>query len=305
VEIASTAGYRAILDHITATGLHERRREWRRRLSDWSGQDLVPLNGAFETAIEDIEERLRPVNDILADLPFGPSGDRLRITLRRLQYDDLTAFRRELKTLSSGVTDDLAEEKMQARFERLRTFIDQISPPHKTDTNTSGDREPRDRATPSRRDFYLDVRQHVQITAVQLNQAGVEVAVHAALGGKSGGESQELIAFIVGAALRFQLGDEDRARPRFAPVILDEGFIKADSQYAGRAVAAWQGLGFQLIVAAPLDKVTALEPYMDLLLTTTKSAQGYSHLTELRRPTDRFSRGAADGAADDTTDGAA
>src|SRR5690348_13706025 len=92
------------------------------------------------------------------------------------------------------------------------------SAPHKTDTTTSGDREHRDRATHSRRDFYLDVRQHVQITAVQLNQAGVEVAVHAARGGKSGGESQELIAFIVGAALRFELGDEDRARPRFAPV---------------------------------------------------------------------------------------
>ena len=320
VEIASAAGYRAILDHITATGLHERRREWRRRLSDWSGQDLVPLNGAFETAIEDIEERLRPVNEILAALPFGPGGDRLRITLRRLQYDDLTTFRRELKALSSGVTDDLAEEKMQARFERLRLFIAQISPPRKTDPaghgdhGDPGDHRARDRATPSRRDFLLDVRQHVQITAVQLGPDDVEVAVHAALGGKSGGESQELIAFIVGAALRFQLGDEDRARPRFAPVILDEGFIKADSQYAGRAVAAWQGLGFQLIVAAPLDKVTALEPYMDLLLTTTKSAQGYSHLTELPR-TDRAPAragagpGGADGAdsaaADSAAEGAA
>lgn len=302
VEIASATGYRAILDHITATGLHERRREWRRRLSEWSGQDLVPLNGAFEIAVEDIEERLRPVNAILADLPFGPDGDRLRITLRRLQYDDLTTFRRELKALSSGVTDDLAEDKMQARFERLHAFINQISPPRKTDPAGGGDREPQYRPTPSRRDFYLDVRQHVQITAVQLNSEGIEVAVHAALGGNSGGESQELIAFIVGAALRFQLGDEDRARPRFAPVILDEAFIKADSQYAGRAIAAWQGLGFQLIVAAPLDKVTAVEPHMDLLLTTTKSAQGYSHLSELPR-TDRAPAGVVDNAEGGSADG--
>ena len=96
---------------------------------------------------------------------------------------------------------------------------------------------------------------------------------YASLGGKSGGETQELMAFIVGAALRYQLGDEDR-RPRFAPVFLDEGFIKSDSEFAGRSVQAWKKLGFQLIVGVPLDKVTALEPTMRLILTVTKSPKG-------------------------------
>ena len=32
---------------VTPTGLHERRQEWTKRLTDWSGQDLVPLAGAF------------------------------------------------------------------------------------------------------------------------------------------------------------------------------------------------------------------------------------------------------------------
>ena len=92
----------------------------------------------------------------------------------------------------------------------------------------------------------------------------------------------ELVAFIVGAALRYQLGDESRSRPRFAPVFLDEGFVKSDSEFAGRSVRAWQDLGFQLVIAAPLDKVTALEPYMDLLLDVTKSPTGYSFVSELR-----------------------
>jgi uncharacterized protein YPO0396 len=89
------------------------------------------------------------------------------------------------------------------------------------------------------------------------------------------------MAFVVGAALRYQLGDADR-RPRYAPVFLDEGFIKSDSEFAGRSVQAWKKLGFQLIVSAPLDKVTALEPSMSLILAITKSAQGYSHVTTLR-----------------------
>jgi uncharacterized protein YPO0396 len=266
----SCSGYRDILDRILATGLHERRQEWRRRLSEWSGQDLVPLSGAFDTAIDDIEERLDPVNVILSKLPFGPRNDRLKISLRRLTNDDVTLFRRELKSLSSGVTQDLPDEEAEARFTRLRAFIAKIAKP-----------DPGSRAG-GERDRYLDVRKHVEITAVRLNADGVEVATYASLGGKSGGETQELVAFIVGSALRYQLGDEDRARPRFAPVFLDEGFVKSDSEFAGRAVSAWKGLGFQLIIGAPLDKVTALEPYSDLVLTVTKSPKGYSHIAELR-----------------------
>lgn len=72
-----------------------------------------------------------------------------------------------------------------------------------------------------------------------------------------------------------------RTRPRFAPVFLDEGFVKSDSEFAGRAVRAWQSLGFQLIIGAPLDKVTALEPHMDLILTMTKNGKGHSFITDL------------------------
>ena len=137
----------------------------------------------------------------------------------------------------------------------------------------------------SPRDLLLDVRKHVEITAVRITPDGVEVSTYSSLGGKSGGESQELVAFVVGAALRFQLGDESRTRPRFAPVFLDEGFVKSDSEFAGRAVAAWKGLGFQLIIGAPLDKVTALEPHMELVLSMTKNnATGYSYITPLSSP---------------------
>ena len=268
--IEDYSSYRDELDQLTTDRLHTLRDEWRRRLAAWSGQDLLPLHGAFDAAIEDIEDRLTPVNDILAELPFGPQRDRLRIVLRRLNPDDVVNFRRELKLLSSGITDTLTDEQAEARFRRLRKFIALI-------------RKPEAGTRPAvSRDVYLDVRKHVEITAVRLDSNGRQVATYAYLGDKSGGETQELVAFIVGAALRFQLGDEDRARPRFAPIFLDEGFVKSDSEFAGRAVAAWKGLGFQLIVGAPLDKVTALEPAMDLLLSITKSAKGYSHIHEMR-----------------------
>lgn len=267
--IKSADGYREILDRIQTEGLHERRDKWRREFAAWSSDDLLALGEAFDTALEDIEDRLRPINRILATLPFGGKGH-LQIKHRRINNDELAAFRRDLRKLSSGVALELSDSEVESRFKKLREFMARISIP-------AGHTKP----STSQRDRYLDVRQHVVINAVCLDDRDNEIATYDSLGGKSGGETQELVAFIVGAALRYQLGDESRSRPRFAPVFLDEGFVKSDSEFAGRSVKAWQDLGFQLIIGAPLDKVTALEPYMDLLLTVTKSPQGYSFVREL------------------------
>ncbi|SNS54526.1 Uncharacterized protein YPO0396 [Micrococcales bacterium KH10] len=267
---ASADGYREILDRIRAEGLHERRDRWRRELAAWSSDDLLGLNDAFDLALEDIEERLVPINRILENLPFGGKGV-LQIKSRRLQSDDLNKFRRGLRELSSGLAIELSDQQVATRFAKLREFMTRIRIP-----------EGHTKSSTSQRDRYLDVRQHVVITAVVLDENHQEIATHDSLGGKSGGETQELVAFIVGSALRYQLGDETRSRPRFAPVFLDEGFVKSDSEFAGRAVRAWQDLGFQLVIGAPLDKVTALEPHMDLLLTVTKNDHGYSFVVDLQ-----------------------
>jgi uncharacterized protein YPO0396 len=269
VGVESCPDYRKILDDITATGLHERRQEWVRRIAAWTGEDLLPLHGAFETAIEDIQDRLAPVNGILRQLPFGATRDRLRIDLRRLNHDKHAKFRSMLKTLSSGATGELTVEHAEVKFAQLRDFIDSIRP-----TAKGGDK--------SERDYFLDIRKHIELSAAVVDADGTVTAEYTTLGGKSGGETQELVAFIVGAALRFQLGNETNSRPAFAPVLLDEGFVKADSEFAGRGVNAWKGLGFQLIVAVPFDKVTALEPHVQRILQVTKNpTTGYARIDSL------------------------
>ncbi len=272
--VASYPDYFRVLDQIVATGLHARRSEWRRRLSQWSGEDLVPLAGAFDRAVVEIEERLEPVNEILRELPFGANRDRLKIQIRRVTREDVTAFRRELRALSASVDTELTDDVLETRFRRLRRFMAVIRPDPSV---------PRGGRT-TQRDAVLDVRRHMEITAVRYDTSGADLGVYSSLGDKSGGETQELVAFIVGAALRYQLGDETRPRPRFAPVFLDEAFIKADSEFAGRAVTAWLRLGFQLVVSAPLDKVTALEPSMERLLSMRKHPEtGHSSITEIAR----------------------
>lgn len=254
ISIESHPDYLRIRDEITASGLHERREAWIRKLTDWTGEDLVPLNGEFDNAIEDIEDRLAPVNQILKRLPFGAHHDRLRIDLRKLTRDDQSQFRKELRELSSGATGELSLDQAEEKFTRLKAFMGRIC---KTDEKS--------------RAYHLDVRKHIELSASVITEEGSVRAEYTSLGEKSGGETQELVAFIVGSALRFQLGDETKTHPRFAPVFLDEAFVKADSEFAGRGVCAWKGLGFQLVVAAPFDKVTALEPHVEQVLVVTKS----------------------------------
>jgi len=249
--------FRRILDTLIETGLHERRQDWQRRLTEWSSKHLVLLSGAYSLAISDIRERLDPVNNILQTLPFGAHRYRLRIDLRELQRDDIVKFKKELHTLARANVRELSDEQLEVWFKRLRRFMGLIRK-----ENNRGSKD---------RDYFLDVTKHIEISAVTYDpETGVDRFTYTSLGGKSGGESQELVAFIVGAALRFQLGDEENVRPRFAPVFLDEGFVKADSEFAGRSVDAWKGLGFQLIIGAPYGQFTALEPHADLILYMNK-----------------------------------
>ena len=60
--------------------------------------------------------------------------------------------------------------------------------------------------------------------------------------------------------------------------MLDEGFVKADEDFTERAVRAWRGFGFQLIVATPDGKVGSFAPHMDRYITITKDAQGRSYI---------------------------
>ncbi|WP_122818254.1 ATP-binding protein [Nocardioides pantholopis] len=266
-----------ILADAESTGLAQRRSEWRRRLTEWSGQDLVPLAGAMSASVEEIEDRLEPINAILRRLEFGAEKDRLRIRLRRLAPAHVQVFLRDLRELSRGTGRDLGEEELEQRFTQLSRFMAQLRPG--SDGDRAGDR-----------DRLLDVRRHVEVSAERYDRLTGELkSTYRTLGEKSGGESQELVAFIVGSALRFRLGDEMRSRPRFAPVFLDEGFVKADSEFAGRAVQAWRGLGFQLIIGVPLDKVTGLEPHMDDLLVITKHTE--THLSSIHRVTEAVPAG--------------
>lgn len=257
--VAFYDGFHEILSELKSEGLHDRRARFTREINEWSGVDLLKLHGSYTDALDEIEQRLTPINDILKRLPFGAGRDRLALKQHYNETPEVIKFRRELRDLASNTTELDTDEAAANRFLALQRFMGKLRT--------------------SERDHLIDVRRHVSFEAERVNAEGVTQNVYVSIAGKSGGESQELIAFIVGAALRYQLGDEEW--PRYAPVILDEAFIKSDESFTGRAVDAWQGLGFQLIVGAPDDKVNSIERHTHRVLCVTKNDRDHSHITEL------------------------
>jgi uncharacterized protein YPO0396 len=267
--IASAGQYLAILNALENAGLAEVRDAFLNAVNRWSGDDVNAVRSAMETAVDEITTRIGTINLILSDIPFGhptaPNGtanDHLLIRTRRFEPDTVSKFRKRLTELSAPVVTDDAVHAAR-RFDAYRRLNADLQGPERA--------------------LLLDVRRHIHITAERVTPEGAIVAQFDTLGGKSGGETQELIAFIVGSALRYRLGGEPTHGPAFAPVLLDEAFIKADALFAGRAVNAWKRLGFQLVVAAPVDKYQALEPHVPRTLFIDKTNTGRSLIRVIER----------------------
>jgi uncharacterized protein YPO0396 len=273
--IDSYPDFLAILEEIEGFGLHEAAAKFRASLVNWSGQQLLRLNGAFDTARDEIEERMDAINDILRRQAFGAQNETLHIRVDRRQSMEVTDFRRGLQSLAMRRTEELPESEVMIYFRAARALLARIRRPD----------DPRAQQVPGApsRAALLDVRRHIVIEADRIDASGAVVGTYDTLGTQSGGEGQELLAFILGAALRYQLGDQERDRPTFAFVVLDEAFVKADPEFAGRSMKLWQSLGFQMLVATPVDKFTALEPYAQKFLLTEKDEEHRSYLGSIDR----------------------
>ncbi|MFA1546070.1 ATP-binding protein [Actinomadura chokoriensis] len=255
---ASYRDFERLLTDLETSGLHELETEWRDSLLKLSGNDLTSLDSELAAAVREIRDRIDPVNRILAELPFADDGHRLRIDPQESHSSVRARFRKELREVRTVIDKAATDADRERAYHRMAKVIDRIR-----------------RTAPDFADL-VDVRNHVRISAEKCDLAGEHVAVYDHIGEKSGGESQELVAFIVGAALRYQLGDAGAERPRYAPVFLDEALIKADAHFTGRAIGAWRGLGFQLVIGAPNDKHSAIEPHVDAEYLILKNPEGRS-----------------------------
>ncbi|MFQ4148775.1 ATP-binding protein [Arthrobacter sp. LAPM80] len=229
--------YVDLFERIVSDGLPQRQDEFREYFNNRSYERFSDLLQLLEEERRSIEERILPLNQILADVPFE-KGSRLRLEVKTTIPEEARAFRLELKDALGNAYTKATEETMAASYLQLERLVNALADP----------------ALAHWADTVLDVRQHVTISCNEHRPNG-EVEVGLEPGTLSGGEGQRFTSFIMGAALAYQLGIDIQGYSTYGTVMIDEAFIQANSEYAGAGINALQEFGFQLLLAAPEDKV--------------------------------------------------
>lgn len=239
----------AIYQQLVTDDLPRAKNAWLAKVDEDMNRQLRGVLVQIEDDARTIKRGLAPINDVLRHVRFRTDAT-LSIEPVERPSGDLKDFRQIITRYTSntvGMDTERDAGQVEKSFTRLRNHLAKLD-----DQSRAGD---------AWRRRVFDAREHVEFQAIESRPDGVKV-VHDGVSGMSGGEGQELIAFILGAALRFRLGEGHEGPPSYASVILDEGFVKADSDYTGRSLSALQALGFQLIVGAPREKATAFEDYV-------------------------------------------
>jgi uncharacterized protein YPO0396 len=242
----SADDYFGKLKRLETDGLPQFEQQFLNLLREQSDQNITLLSTKLEQERSAIRSRMELVNESLATAPFNP-GTHLVIETSDKNLEEVRTFRASLKEALShtfSAQPDIAEQ----RFLVLAALVKRLASQETPDKNW--------------RALVLDVRQHVDFVARELDEANVEVEVYRSGAGKSGGQRQKLAATCLAAALRYQLGGQDRTLPSYSTVVLDEAFDKADAEFTAMAMNIFKTFGFQMIVATPMKSVMTLEPFI-------------------------------------------
>lgn len=227
------------------------RQKFRELLEQQTRQSITQLSSQLHGSIQEVRNRIEPVNQSLAQTPYDRSrGHYLTIIVRDARSVRALEFQEELKAITGGhlsMESDTDKEAYQ-RFVKVESVMKRLS---------SEEHEWK-----LWRQEVLDTRRHVSFRAIVENSDGEQVDNYEGSQGRSGGQSQKLVTFCLAAALRYQLADEGNPIPRFGTIVLDEAFDKTDAQFTRDSLDVFKAFGFQLIMATPMKMIQTFEPYI-------------------------------------------
>lgn len=236
-----------------------------------STENLVALQHRLSEERKRIFDRLDQVNASLRTADYNP-GTHLVIEATDRIGDEVRAFREQLKEALSQAFS-LDKEVAERRFAALSALVKRFSSQETADKNW--------KAT------VLDVRLQVEFLVREFDEDGQEREVYNSGAGKSGGQRQKLAAACLAAALRYQLGGQEKSVPSYATVVLDEAFDKADPQFTAAAMTIFTNFGFQTIIATPMRSVMTLEPFVGGASVVHIVDQKYSRFSQVQYDAER------------------
>ncbi|KHL03944.1 ATP-binding protein [Sinomonas humi] len=248
VSVAAASAFEARYHEIVSEGLPTQEAEFRRFFQQRTHESFSTLLHLLDEERRAISARILPLNSILGGVGFH-EGSYLELDIKQTVPASARQFKEAivsaLKARHAVETAEPArEDALAARYKTLETLVKRLA--------SSAPEDRRWRAE------VLDVRTHVFISckehrAVSLpgGQTRDEVFVHSDTGSMSGGERQRFTAFIMAAALSYQLGIAEQGFTTYGTVMMDEAFVLASEEFAGAGISALHEFGFQLLLAAP------------------------------------------------------
>ena len=226
--------------------------EFRGRFLDLlNGQSVMHLSKIYselQRAKGDIETNLGPINASLRRSPYT-EGRYLQIEVRDNRDRVVRDFLQDLRDATAGSLREADEQTAMDRYHRLANIMDRL-----------GSSERADR---SWRNVVLDTRRHVKFVGNEVDADGTVHNTHVDSAALSGGQAQKLVFFCLAAALRYRLAGVDADVPRYATVVLDEAFDRADPVFTRTAMDVFKSFGFHMVLATPLKLIKTLSPYVD------------------------------------------
>ncbi|WP_120519524.1 ATP-binding protein [Arthrobacter celericrescens] len=253
--IGAAGEFESRYHQIVSEGLPAQEAEFRQFFNQRTHESFSTLLHLLDEERRAITSRILPLNGILSEVNFH-EGSYLELDIKQTmpatakQFKD--AIQNALKarhgrrTGPAGAGGSAAEDDVELgnRYKSLETLVKRL-----------GSQAPEDRRW---RAEVLDVRGHLFIQCkehreVQGPRGGVktEVFMHTDTGSMSGGERQRFTAFIMAAALSYQLGIAEQGFTTYGTVMMDEAFVLASEEFAGAGIKALHEFGFQLLLAAP------------------------------------------------------
>ncbi|WP_136612191.1 ATP-binding protein [Sinomonas albida] len=259
--VAAAPAFEARYHGIVSEGLPAQEAEFRRFFQQRTHESFSTLLHLLDEERRAISARILPLNGILGGVGFH-EGSYLELDIKQTvpasarQFKD--AIVSALKSRHAGGEKHdggaapsgsaAGEDPLAARYKTLETLVKRLGSPSPEDRRWRAD--------------VLDVRTHVFISCKE-HRIGTgtgdgpngeprdEVFVHSDTGSMSGGERQRFTAFIMAAALSYQLGIAEQGFTTYGTVMMDEAFVLASEEFAGAGISALHEFGFQLLLAAP------------------------------------------------------
>jgi uncharacterized protein YPO0396 len=261
--IGAAGEFEARYHAIVSGGLPAQEAEFRQFFNQRTHESFSTLLHLLDEERRSITSRILPLNGILSEVNFH-EGSFLELDIKQTlpptakQFKDAiqnalkTRHTRHARSAAAGAeADDDAE--LTNRYKSLETLVKRLG------SQTPEDRRWRAEVLDVRGHLFIQCKEHREVTEPASAGKGAgkkagkrtDVFMHADTGSMSGGERQRFTAFIMAAALSYQLGIAEQGFTTYGTVMMDEAFVLASEEFAGAGIKALHEFGFQLLLAAP------------------------------------------------------